>query len=91
MPEVAQHVQHRNSVRRQFRCVENTACPGGRIRGVVPVVFTAAPRAPAERLALIIDLLCRGIADQGGRKLLAGPLVILIWGRLKRAIRFRKD
>ena len=40
--------------------------------------------APGERLAGILDMLCRAIADRGGRKLLAGPLVILIWTRLRR-------
>ena len=47
-------------------------------------MFTTVPRAPAERLAGIIDMLCRAVADHGGRKVLAGPLVILIWTRLRR-------
>ncbi|MDA8248388.1 MAG: hypothetical protein M0Z28_04355 [Rhodospirillales bacterium] len=51
-------------------------------------MFATAPSAPisipAERLAGILDTLCRAIADRGGRKLLAGPLVILIWTRLRR-------
>ena len=47
-------------------------------------MFQTATRAPAERLASILDMLCRAVADQGGRKLLAGPLVILIWTRLRR-------
>ena len=46
--------------------------------------ISAPIRPPAERLAGILDALCRAIADRGGRKLLAGPLVILIWSRLRR-------
>ncbi len=42
------------------------------------------PAAPAERFALVIDGLCRAVAEAGGRRLLAGPLVILIWQRLRR-------
>ena len=45
---------------------------------------SAPIRPPAERLGGILDMLCRAIADRGGRKLLAGPLVILIWTRLRR-------
>ncbi len=42
------------------------------------------PSTPAAHLAGIIDLLCRTVAAQikGGR--LAGPLIILIWSRLRR-------
>ena len=46
--------------------------------------ISAPISTPAERLAGILDMLCRAIADRGGRKLLAGPLVILIWTRLRR-------
>ena len=46
--------------------------------------ISAPIRPPAARLANILDTLCRAIADRGGRKLLAGPLVILIWSRLRR-------
>ena len=47
-------------------------------------MFATQPRAPAERLAGILDMLCRAVADHGGRKLLAVPLVLLVWGRLRR-------
>ena len=47
-------------------------------------MFTTQPRAPAERLAGILEMLCRAVADRGGRKLLAVPLVLLVWGRLRR-------
>ena len=42
------------------------------------------PITPAERFASIIDGLCRAVAEAGGRRLVAGPLVILIWSRLRR-------
>jgi len=47
-------------------------------------VSPAAPGAPAERLTLIIDLLCRATAARiaGGR--LAGPVILLIWTYLRR-------
>ena len=49
----------------------------------------AAPPAPAERLASIIDLLCRIVAAQIAGRRLAGPLIILICSRLRRiAARF---
>ena len=47
-------------------------------------MFAPSPRAPQQRLAGILAMLCRAVADRGGRKLLAGPLVILIWTRLHR-------
>ena len=44
----------------------------------------ALPTTPAERFACIIDGLCRAVAARGGgRDRLAGPLVILIWSRLR--------
>jgi hypothetical protein len=44
----------------------------------------ATPAAPAERFARLIDGLCRAVAARGGgRGVLAGPLVILIWSRLR--------
>lgn len=42
------------------------------------------PPAPADRLAGIIDLLCRSVAAQSAGGRLAGPLIILIWSRLRR-------
>ena len=42
------------------------------------------PPAPAARFASVIDGLCRAVAARGGgRDRLAGPLVILIWSRLR--------
>ncbi len=42
------------------------------------------PRTQAERFAGIIDGLCRAVAARGaGRDRLAGPLVVLIWMRLR--------
>src|SRR5215469_6810038 len=48
--------------------------------GMVP----ALPTTPADRFALIIDGLCRVVAAQHARGL-AGPMIILIWTRLRRA------
>ena len=43
------------------------------------------PRTQAERFAGIIEGLCRAVAARGGgRDRLAGPLVVLIWTRLRR-------
>ena len=56
----------------------------------------AAPRTPAERLAGIFDLLCRAVAARGANRLgaprlLALPLTLLIWARLRRlAARFAR-
>ncbi len=43
-----------------------------------------APPAPADRIAGIIDLLCRSAAAQIAGRRLAGPLIILICARLRR-------
>ena len=43
-----------------------------------------APPAPADRLASVIDLLCRVVAAQIAGRRLAGPLIILICSRLRR-------
>ncbi len=53
-------------------------------------MFPSTPPAPAERFALILDGLCQAVAARGGgRDRLAGPLVILIWSRLRRlGVRF---
>ena len=44
----------------------------------------ALPTTPTDRFASILDGLCHAVAERGGRRLLAGPLVILIWSRLRR-------
>lgn len=41
------------------------------------------PATPADRFARLIEALCRSVAARGGRGL-AGPLAILLWGRLRR-------
>jgi hypothetical protein len=52
-------------------------------------VSTATPLTPADRFAAILDALCRAVAARGGRGWMATPLVLLIWGRLRRmATRF---
>jgi len=44
-----------------------------------------ATLSPAERFACILDGLCSAVAARGGgRDRLAGPLVVLIWSRLRR-------
>jgi hypothetical protein len=43
-----------------------------------------APRPAADRFALIMDGLCRAIAARGGRRLIPGPIVIVLWTRLRR-------
>ena len=51
----------------------------------------AAPPAPAERFARLIDGLCRAVAARSFRGGLAGPLIILIWSRLRRlGVRFAR-
>ena len=57
---------------------------------LVPFVQPSPPLAPPsaeDSFALIIDGLCRAIAARGGRRLIDGPLVILIWTRLRRIAR----
>jgi hypothetical protein len=59
---------------------------------LIPFVQQPAPLALADRLALIIEGLCQAIAGRGGRLgSFAGPLIILIWTRLRRiAARFTR-
>ena len=58
---------------------------GGHVSNTV--VSQAPPFPPADRFAGIVDGLCRAVAAQiaGGR--LAGPLIILIWTRLRHIAR----
>jgi hypothetical protein len=61
--------------------------------GCVLLLFVTqtASLAPADRLALIIEGLCQAIARRCGLTGLAGPLIILIWTRLRRtAARFTR-
>jgi hypothetical protein len=44
----------------------------------------ALPSTPADRFALIVEGLCRVVAARHARGL-AGPMIILIWTRLRRA------
>ena len=49
------------------------------------IVIQPPPRAPIDRFAGIMAGLCAAVAARGGgRDRLAGPLVILIWSRLRR-------
>ncbi len=60
-------------------------CPGRGPFVSIPVVTAPPSPAPAERLAGIILDLCAAVAARGGgRDRLAGPLVVLIWTRLRR-------
>ena len=45
-------------------------------------LFPSLP--PAERFALIMDSFCAAVARRGGMKILAAPLIVLIWRRLRR-------
>jgi hypothetical protein len=45
----------------------------------------AAPPSVTDRFARIIDLLCRTVAAQSRGGLVPGPLIILIWTKLRRA------
>ena len=58
-------------------------CPARPSHVLFPFVFPA-PRTPAERLVGILDSLCRAVAHHGLIRRLAGPLLILICGRLRR-------
>src|ERR1019366_837035 len=51
---------------------------------LVLFAFPAAPPAPAERFALLIAGLCRAVAAQSAGGRMAGPLIVLIWCRLRR-------
>lgn len=49
----------------------------------------APASAPADRFAAIMDALCRAMAAEANARRVAGPLVLLIWVRLRRlAARF---
>ena len=53
------------------------------------VVTPVPPPAPAERFDRLIAALCRAVAGRGLARGLAGPLIVLIWSRLRRlAARF---
>jgi hypothetical protein len=57
---------------------------------LLPFVTQTASPAPADHFALIIEGLCHAVARRGGiLGGLAGPLIILVWSRLRRlATRF---
>ena len=71
-----------------------SACPAEPF--YVPISFMSAvdpppPIPPAEQLARIIDGLCAAVAARGVVGLLTGPLILLLWGRLRRtALRVRR-
>ena len=60
------------------------ACPGGGFCVLVPFVNLAPPLPPAERLARIIDDVCKAAAARAPRGFLAIPVLMLLWARLKR-------
>ncbi len=60
------------------------ACPGGRFHVLVPFVTLETPLPPAERLARIIDDVCKAAAARAPRGFLAIPILMLLWARLKR-------
>ena len=69
---------------------ENAACPGHPPRVPIPFMPQAAPKTPAARFARLIAALCEAVAARvsgPARPGLAGPLVILIWTRLRRMAR----
>ncbi len=51
----------------------------------VPFVSPHATLPPAERLARLIDGLCRAVAARGPGGFLARPVLLLLWSRLKQA------
>ncbi len=54
-------------------------------------MVSAAPLTPDDRFAAIIDGLCKAVAASLGRGGMTGPLIILIWSRLRRmATRFTR-
>ncbi len=60
------------------------ACPGGGFCVLVPFVNLDPPLPPAERLARIIDDVCKAAAARAPRGFLAIPILMLLWARLKR-------
>jgi hypothetical protein len=48
------------------------------------MVVAAFPANPAERLAGLIEALCKAVAAHGARGLLTVPLLLLLWSRLSR-------
>jgi hypothetical protein len=48
------------------------------------VSSAAFPANPAERLAVLIDSLCKAVAAHGVRGWLTAPLLLLLWSRLSR-------
>jgi len=59
-------------------------CPGRASYVPFPFVSPVTPPAPAERLTVIIALLCRAVAARGAGGWLGGVSVILVWSRLRR-------
>ena len=66
------------------RHAANSACSPALVYVLLPLVTQFASLPPADRFALIIEGLCQAVARRGGLMGLAGPLVILIWTRLRR-------
>ncbi len=67
------------------RATLNYACPGKAIHVLVPFVTPIAEQPPAERLARILDDLCKAVAARGPGGFLPIPLLMLVWTRIRRA------
>ena len=66
---------------------EREACPGLPSRVLLPFVSPVPPPAPEARFAGLIAALCEAVGARvagPARPGLAGPLIILIWTRLRR-------
>ena len=61
-----------------------STCPASPIHVLVPFVTPALPTA-AERLARILDDLCKAVAARGPGGFLPIPLLMLVWTRIRRA------
>jgi hypothetical protein len=58
---------------------------------MIAAPLPSVPPPPAERLACLIDGLCKAVAAHGVRGLLTAPLLLLLWSRLRRmAVRARR-
>jgi hypothetical protein len=58
---------------------------------VIPAALSSGPASPPERLAGLIEGLCKAVAAHGPRGLLTLPLLLLLWSRLRRmAVRARR-
>ncbi len=61
-----------------------STCPASLLHVLVPFV-TPVPPPAAERLARILDDLCKAVAARGPGGFLPIPLLLLVWTRIRRA------